>query len=141
MINDDLLEFRKSLDTAFVDRMTDSNLALKPRFLSNNHLEGQKVLSVIDDELSACEEFSISVAFITMGGITPLLQTLRELQRRGVKGRILTTDYLMFSEPEALKKLSQFSNIELRMYRVQNGPGFHTKGYLFKDKEFYKIIV
>ena len=47
----------------------------------------------------------------------------------------------MFSEPEALKKLSQFSNIELRMYRVQNGPGFHTKGYLFKDKEFYKIIV
>ena len=141
MVNDDLLELRKSLETAFVDRMTDSNLALKPRFLSNNHLEGQKVLSVIDDELSACEEFSISVAFITMGGITPLLQTLRELQRRGVKGRILTTDYLMFSEPEALKKLSQFSNMELRMYRVQNGPGFHTKGYLFKDKEFYKIIV
>ena len=141
MINDDLLELRKSLETAFVDRMTDSNLALKPRFLSNNHLEGQKVLSVIDDELSSCDEFSISVAFITMGGITPLLQTLRELQRRGVKGRILTTDYLMFSEPEALKKLSQFSNIELKMYRVQNGPGFHTKGYLFKDKEFYKIIV
>ncbi len=55
MINDDLLELRKSLDTAFVDRMTDSNLALKPRFLSNNHLEGQKVLSVIDDELSSCE--------------------------------------------------------------------------------------
>ena len=141
MINGELLEFRKSLDTAFVDRMTDSNLALKPRFLSNNHLEGQKVLSVIDDELSACDEFSISVAFITKGGITPLLQTLRELERRGVKGRILTTDYLMFSEPEALKKLSMFSNIELKMYRVQNGPGFHTKGYLFKDKDFYKIIV
>lgn len=141
MINDDLLELRKSLETAFVDRMTDSNLAMKPRFLSNNHLEGQKILSVIDDELSSCDEFSISVAFITKGGITPLLQTLRELERRRVKGRILTTDYLMFSEPEALKKLSQFSNIELKMYRVQNGPGFHTKGYLFKDKEFYKIIV
>lgn len=141
MINDDFLELRKSLETAFIDRMTDSNLALQPRFLSNNHLEGQKVLSVIDDELSSCDEFSISVAFITKGGITPLLQTLRELERRRVKGRILTTDYLMFSEPEALKKLSQFSNIELKMYRVQNGPGFHTKGYLFKDKEFYKIIV
>lgn len=138
---DNLHEFKKSLETAFIDRMTDSNLALQPRFLSNNHLEGQKVLSVIDDELSSCDEFSISVAFITKGGITPLLQTLRELQRRGVKGRILTTDYLMFSEPDALKKLSQFSNIELKMYRVQNGPGFHTKGYLFKDKEFYKIIV
>lgn len=141
MVNDDLLELRKSLETAFVDRMTDSNLALKPRFLSNNHLEGQKVLSVIDEELLSCDEFSISVAFITQGGITPLLQTLKELERKGVKGRILTTDYLMFSEPEALKKLSQFSNIELKMYRVQNGPGFHTKGYLFKDKEYYKIIV
>ena len=141
MKNDELIDLKKSLETAFVDRMTDSNLALKPRFLSNNHHEGQKVLSVIDDELSSCDEFSISVAFITMGGITPLLQTLRELEKKGIKGRILTTDYLMFSEPDALKKLSQFSNIELKMYRVQNGPGFHTKGYLFKDKEFYKIIV
>ncbi len=141
MINDDVCELRKAFDTAFVDRMIDSNLALKPRFLSNNHLEGQKVLSVIDDELSGCDEFSISVAFITMGGITPLLQTLKELELKGIKGRILTTDYLMFSDPLALKKISQFSNIELKMYKVQNGPGFHTKGYIFKDKQLYKIIV
>ena len=141
MISDDVCELRKAFDTAFVDRMIDSNLALKPRFLSNNHLEGQKVLSVIDDELSGCDEFSISVAFITMGGITPLLQTLKELELKGIKGRILTTDYLMFSDPLALKKISQFSNIELKMYKVQNGPGFHTKGYIFKDKQLYKIIV
>ena len=141
MVNDDLLELKKSLETAFVDRMTDSNLALKPRFLSNNHLEGQKVLSGIDDELSSCDEFYFSVAFITMSGIKPISLTLKELERRGIKGRILTTDYLMFSEPEALKMLSQFSNIEIRMYRVQNGPGFHTKGYIFKNKGFYTIIV
>ena len=141
MINDNLLELRKSLDTAFVDRMIDSNLALKPRFLSNNHLEGQKVLSVIEEELTNCDEFAISVAFITMGGITPLLQVFKDLSAKGVKGRILTTDYLMFSEPEALKKLSQFPNIELRMYRVQDGPGFHTKGYIFHNKQFYKIII
>lgn len=54
----------------------------------------------------ACEEFSISVAFITMGGITPLLQTLEELERRNIPGRIMTTDYLTFSEPRALEKLS-----------------------------------
>ena len=141
MVDEELIQLRKSLETAFIDRSVDSNLALKPRFLSNNHLEGEKLLSVIDDELSNCNEFAISVAFITMGGLTPLLQTLRELNKRNINGRILTTDYLMFSEPEALKKIAQFKNIDLKMFRVQDGPGFHTKGYIFKADGFYKIII
>lgn len=90
----------------------------------------------------ACEEFSISVAFITMSGITPLLQTLKELENKGVKGRILTTDYLNFSEPKALKKLTKLKNIELRMYcSSETEEGFHTKGYIFKEDELYRIIV
>ena len=141
MVDEELIQLRKSLETAFIDKDVDSKLALKPRFLSNNHLEGEKLLSVIDDELSSCNEFAISVAFITMGGLTPLLQTLRELNKRKIKGRILTTDYLMFSEPEALRRISQFKNIELRMFKVQDGPGFHTKGYIFKEDGFYKIII
>lgn len=134
-------ELIQSLETAFIDRGVDSNLALKPVFLSNDYHEGQKLLSVIDEELLNCDEFAISVAFITMGGVTPLLQTLKDLERKGVKGRILTTDYLMFSEPVALSKIASLSNIELRMYRVNNGPGFHTKGYIFQSDGFYKIII
>ena len=41
----------------------------------------------------------LSVAFITMGGITPLLQTLKELENKGIPGEVLTTNYLNFSEP------------------------------------------
>lgn len=63
-----------------------------------------------------CDEFQISVAFITEGGITPLLQTLKELETKGVKGQILTTDYLCFSEPKALRKLNDLSNVEVKMY-------------------------
>lgn len=132
---------RNSLESAFIDATTDSNLALKPRFLTNNHQEGQKLLSVLEEELLNCNEFSISVAFITLSGLTPLLQTLKELERKRIRGRILTTDYLTFSEPEALEKLSNLSNIELRMYEVGDGPGFHTKGYIFRSNEFYKIII
>ena len=59
----------------------------------------------------------------------PLLQTLKELEERNVRGRILTTNYLNFSEPEALMRLSRFSNIDVRMYFVEEGgAGFHTKG-------------
>ena len=79
---------------AFTNRNISSNLAYKPQFVSNDYRQGKKVLSSIEDELFSCDEFAISVAFITRGGITPLLQTLKELEKRGIPGRILTTDYL-----------------------------------------------
>lgn len=133
---------QQGLTTAFIDSTVSSNLAYKPQFVSNNYKEGRKVFSSIKDELLACEEFSISVAFITMSGITPLLQTLKELERRGVPGRILTTDYLNFSEPRALKKLSELTNISLKMYSTSEAQeGFHTKGYIFKKEEIYRIII
>ena len=43
--------------------------------------------------LRRCDSFTFSVAFITLGGITPMLQTLQVLERKGIPGRILTTDY------------------------------------------------
>ena len=39
-----------------------------------------------------------------MSGITPLLQTLQELEEKNIEGQILTTNYLNFSEPWALVK-------------------------------------
>ena len=45
----------------------------------------------------------------------------------------MTTNYLNFSEPRALKKLDELSNITLKMYDVEMAAeGFHTKGYIFK---------
>lgn len=100
------------------------------------------MISSIEDELSACEEFFISVAFITMSGITPLLQTLKELEQKGIPGKILTTDYLMFSDPKAIQKLARFHNLSLKMFMTQNTKaGFHTKGYVFRKEEIYWIIV
>ena len=77
-----------------------------------------------------------------MSGITPLLQTLKELEKKGIKGEILTTNYLNFSEPRALKKLNSLSNITLKMYDVEAAKeGFHTKGYIFRKEEIYRIII
>ena len=57
-------------------------------------------------------------------------------------GKILTTDYQNFSEPRALRKLAELSNIILKMYRTDEAQeGFHTKGYIFKNEELYRIIV
>ncbi|MCH5271153.1 MAG: DEAD/DEAH box helicase [Lachnospiraceae bacterium] len=142
-MNEEIItQIQQGMRTAFIDTETMSNLAYKPQFISNNYKSGRKVLATIEEELCACDEFSISVAFITMSGITPLLQTLKELEKKGVPGRIMTTDYLMFSEPKALDKLAELSNIQLKMYLTDKaGEGFHTKGYIFRDDEIYRIIV
>ena len=135
-------ELRLGFDTAYIDGNVASSMAYKPQFLSNNYKEGKKVLSSIEDELLACEQFQISVAFITMGGITPLLQTLKELEKKHIPGKILTTNYLNFSEPKALEKLNGLSNITLKMYDAdESNGGFHTKGYIFKKEEIYRIII
>ena len=135
-------ELQNGLSAAYINGSVAANLAYKPAFVSNNPEEGKKVISSVEDELLRCEEFQISVAFITMGGVTPLLQTLKELEEKGVKGQILTTNYLNFSEPRALEKLNGLKNITLKMYDVEAaGNGFHTKGYIFKKEEIYRIII
>ena len=142
MSNTNYTQLQEGLTTAYIDGTAAANLAYKPAFVSNNPEEGKKVISVIEDELMKCDQFQISVAFITMGGITPLLQTLKELEKRQISGQILTTNYLNFSEPRALKKLQELSNITLKMYDVDRADqGFHTKGYIFKKEEIYRIII
>lgn len=135
-------ELQNGLSAAYINGSSAANLVYKPVFVSNNPEEGKKVISSIEDELRRCDKFQISVAFITMGGITPLLQTLKELEERGINGQILTTNYLNFSEPKALEKLNGLKNITLKMYDVDSArAGFHTKGYIFKKEEIYRIIL
>ena len=136
------LELRAGYETAYIDGSLAANLSYKPGFVSNNPGQGKKVISSIEDELLRCDKFQISVAFITLGGITPLLQTLKELEKRGIPGEILTTNYLNFSEPKALEKLNELKNVTIRMYDVDASDiGFHTKGYIFKKEEIYRIII
>lgn len=105
-----------------------------PLFISN--APGNTMQAFLDNELSKCEKFIISVAFISRSGLAPLKQTLLELEKKNVPGKILTTDYLTFTEPSALKALSKYSNVELKLFHCdKNVKGFHTKGYLFfRDK-------
>lgn len=137
-----LEELKKGFVTAYIDGTVVSSDAYKPRFVFNNVDKGEKVISSVEEELLHCDEFEISVAFITMGGITPLLQTLKELEEKNIPGKILTTNYLSFSEPKALKKLNELKNIELKMFDSDAANnGFHTKGYIFKKEEIYRIII
>ena len=80
----------------------------------------------------AVEEFWFSVAFLTTSGLATLMNTLLELKNKNIKGRIVVSKYLNFTQPLALERLlNNFPNIHLRIAEVGD---FHAKGYLFKKK-------
>ncbi len=136
-----LKEMRNGLEAAYINSSVVADSALKPAFLSNIPEEGKKVISEVEDLLLSSESYFLCVAFITLDGITPLLETLKELDEKGIKGRILTTNYLSFSDPKALDKLNSLSSVEVRMFDSHKGKGFHTKGYIFKREGVYRIII
>lgn len=126
--------------TAFIDSGIKSDPELCPQFITNNR--GHKVVSTISKELRNSDSAMISVAFITKGGIQALKGDFRELEKKGTPLRILTTDYLLFSEPEALDLLYSLNNVSLRLFQTsEDGPGFHTKGYVFYQSTNVKILV
>ena len=132
MNSDEILNGAKK---ALIDKNHDAGVNLKPSLIFNN--ESNNVLSVIESQLKDCDEFKFSTAFITDGGIKPLLLIFEELEQKGIKGKILTTDYLYYTEPKAVEKLISFENITVKIFKGK----FHTKGYLFSKNGIHTGIV
>ncbi len=131
-------KFQDSLHTGFIDKSFNSEVLYQPKLLVNKKKPKTKILSTILQELQNCSEFFISVAFVTTGGVATIINTLKELENKGVKGKILVSQYLNFTQPEALKKLLRFQNIELRIATSGNS---HSKGYIFKSSTYYNLII
>lgn len=132
------LAIKNAVTTGFVDEKTESFLEYRPSILTNDPIINEKVLTTILDELRSCESFFLSVAFITTGGVASLMGTLLDLQLKGVSGKILVSEYLNFTEPEALRKIKQLSNVELKIAKESD---FHSKGFLFTHSSYYTIII
>lgn len=131
-------ELSKSIETGFIDLSILSKEEYQPTLLLNNEEAGQKVLSHILGELNSCEEFRFSVAFLTKSGTAVLINTFKELEERNIKGKILVSQYLNFTQPHALRDLLKFNNLDSRIVTNRN---FHAKGYLFKKEEQFNLIV
>lgn len=124
-----------SFKTSLLNENIESNLNYQHKLLSNKN---EKIIGTLRRELEECDEFIISVAFITESGVTMILEQLRNLNERGVKGQILTGNYLTFTQPKALKKLMEFENIDVRLVSEEK---FHAKGYFFRKKDIWTMII
>ncbi|WP_036498629.1 DEAD/DEAH box helicase [[Mycoplasma] testudinis] len=142
MNNKVLKSLSESIQTSLLDAEISSDTQYQFQIISNDFLNNQKVLATLSDELKKCKSFAISVAFINSSGLESLLTILKDLEKRKIPGRILTTNYLTFTQPKALEKINSFKNIELRMFWTDNKfSGFHTKGYIFDNDETVTFLI
>ncbi len=107
--------------------------------------ETQSFFDTLKDKFSSCLEFKICVSFIRVSGVQLLVDILKELNKRNIKGKILTSTYMNVTQPDALEMLNSFDNIHLRIYTPKSDDGFHAKGYLFysyhNQEEKWTIII
>ena len=112
--------------------------SLQPHLVLNNFSAGEKTLSTIISNLEKCESFWFSVAFLSKSGVAVLQNTLEKLEQKNIKGKILVSQYLNFTQPEALKTLLKFKNINIR---IATDIDYHGKGYLFKIDGNYNFLI
>ena len=92
----------------------DSKSIINEEYIVKNKLiinsrEGN-LLYELKKSLSECKSFYFSVAFINFSGLQLLLDSFKELENRKVYGKIITSTYLNFTEPKALKRIKEFVN-------------------------------
>ncbi|WP_029758727.1 DEAD/DEAH box helicase [Fusobacterium nucleatum] len=125
----------QALKTSSIDFNIDSDEKYQYELIANGE---EKIVTRLRKYFEDCDEFIISVAFITMGGISLFLEELKNLENKEIKGKILTGDYLTFTEPKALKKLLSYKNIDLK---VATNRKHHTKAYFFRKGNIWTLIV
>lgn len=122
----------KSLKFGFVDNVKFQEGSYSPQILINDPESKRYVLKDIQEELSQCQAFYISVAFITQSGIALIKSQLSDLMDKGINGKILISPYLDFNDPIAMKELLKLKNVEVRL--TPESLQMHAKFYLFEHK-------
>ena len=88
--------------------------------------------------IANAESVDIIVSFLMKSGVQLIIN---DLKKSKLKIRILTTDYLNITQPEALFLLKSElkDNLDLRFYSEPNS--FHPKAYFFHTKDDSEIYV
>ncbi|NEG95419.1 DUF3427 domain-containing protein [Bifidobacterium sp. SMB2] len=114
-----------------------------PKLIANR--PGHTMKDELESELSDCDAFDMSVAFVSAGAVGGLQQKLYDWHDSraavgGSKGRIITSTKNFFNSPKAfwdLLKIQEKTDIDVRIWHDESesgsgkAPNFHPKGYVF----------
>lgn len=127
-----------ALHHGFIEKQDNIEETVKTKFLTNDKNKNITVLESIKSELYRCTTFTFSVAFITQSGLNELKTLLLDLNEKGIKGRIITSNYLEFNSPDIYRSLFKLKNVEVRITEKE---GYHSKGYLFEHDNYETLIL
>ena len=137
-MSDFLSDLESSIFTGFIDYNKKSKESYQPTLILNDKKKQLKVLTYLIKNFLDCDEFWVSAAFLRKSGVAVLMNTLDELESKNIPGKLLVSEYLYFTEPEALRSVIKFKNLQVKITRETN---FHGKEYIFKNKNKYNIII
>ncbi|MEN8715868.1 MAG: DUF3427 domain-containing protein [Verrucomicrobiales bacterium] len=120
----------------FLEKSSIGRGPLSPALISNGR--GSTVEHSLVAGLRASESFVFSVAFITSSAIAQLKQHFLDFNGDGT---IVTSDFLMFNQPDAFRELLRLQ--ERAGISVMRHPasGFHPKGYIFRGREHLTAMI
>lgn len=124
---------RRAVEHGFLQADHSQAYLENPVLVTNNDVEN--MFGAISAELEYADSFRFSIAFVTLDGLSALKQ---KLVRFNGTGTIITSDYLGFNHPDALRELLTFRNIEVRI--ITDMP-HHAKGYLFEHGDHVTALV
>lgn len=113
--------------------------AVEKKLIVNS--EKGNLLRELVKSMVECQRFYFSVAFINYSGMQLLLDPLKEAEKKRIKGKIITSTYLNFTDAKALEKIREFQNVDLKVFVTDKEIGFHTKAYIFEYNDHYKVII
>jgi superfamily II DNA or RNA helicase/HKD family nuclease len=118
--------------------MQSAPALINPRLVLNNTTSGCRVLTQLRSELRTCDRFQFYVAFANQAGVASLLQPLEDLKQHGIRGQVLLSQYLNFTDPVALKMLMKLEHLEVR---ISTKGSMHAKGYYFLNQNTGRYII
>ncbi len=89
------------------------------------------------DAINEATEIDITVAFIRQSGLTLIFDALKDAMQRNTLIRVLTSDYLDVTEPQALRRLMLLAErgADIRLFSTAGDPSFHIKSYIFLRRD------
>lgn len=128
-------EINQGVNFGFIDNSTQSLSHYQPALVTN---QNGTVLDTLEDELRNAKSFTIAVAFVTSGGLLDLKSILADIATHGVRGKLITSTYLGFNNPNVFDDLLQIPNLDVK---ILDQDGFHTKAYYFKHDDYESALI
>ena len=96
--------------------------------------KGLKLYSELQKEIASSDEICLMVSFIKKRGLMLLLPQLKEFTNRGGILKVITTTYMKATDFDAIKKLSELKNTEIKITYDETSERLHAKAYIFLRK-------